>query len=277
MDELSLEDLDKYLLQQNGKIIHQIWFDNILPSKRATNKAYEKLQKYRDTWLLKNPGWVYICWNVSRAEELVKQHYPQHLDMYKKYPYPIQRCDAVRYFFLHRYGGLYADMDYHCNRSWDEVVHSFTNDIYLVETPNKISSGVHVSNSLMYSKPRHVFWSQLFIELEMRRTVPIYYGRHMTVMLTTGPSIINRVYNKYKIRYKLDFYPYKYFHPCGLSDDIITTGNRSEVYAIHMGKGSWETKDSKVLIFLYREWFIILFILLILSVPNLIYKLIYKR
>lgn len=276
MEELNFEDLDRYLLKQNGKIIHQIWFmDGIIPSKAASRKEFESMKKYRDSWLTNNPTWTYICWDIDKSNELVKRHYTHHKEMYDKYPYQIQRCDAVRYFFLHRYGGLYADMDYYCNRPWDEVLQNYKNDIYLVETPNKLGDekNIHISNSLMYSRPKHVFWSKLFIELEQNQSLPMYYGRHVTIMFSTGPGILNRIYNMYRTRYRLDHYPHELFHPYGLKSDIITLNNKPNLYAIHIGKGSWETKDSKILIFMYTEWKIISMIILVLILPSLIYYL----
>ena len=273
MEDLIFEDLDAYLLGQNGNIIHQVWF-GVIPNKWSARKAFEGLRKYRDSWLLKNPTWSYVCWDINRSYNLVKYYYPQHLEMYKKYPYDIQRCDAVRYFALHRYGGLYADMDYHCNRPWNEVNSNYLNDLYLVETPNRMGNEPHVSNSLMYSRnPGHVFWSRLFIELEQHQRTPIYYSRHMTIMYTTGPAIINRVYNRYKTRDKLSFYPHKLFHPYGLSSDIVTLNNKPHVYAMHVGKGSWESSDSKVLIFLYQNSAIVLFILCVMIIPILVYSI----
>jgi mannosyltransferase OCH1-like enzyme len=272
MEELDFEDLDRYLLKQNGKIIHQIWFGTI-PNKKEASKAFEGMRKYRDSWLLKNPSWTYISWNIDRCLELVKHHYAQHREMYDNYPYPIQKCDTIRYFILHRYGGLYADMDYYCNRPWDEVLQNYKNDIYLVETPNKLGNEktIHISNSLMYSRPRHVFWSKLFIELEQNQTLPRYYGRHITIMFSTGPGILNRVYNMYRTRYRLNYYPYKLFHPFGLSSNIMTLQNKDKVYAYHLGKGSWENSDSKILIFIYQEYGILLFIFLTLILPSLAY------
>lgn len=274
MDDLTFDNLDKYLLSQNSKIIHQVWFDNILRSKKETRKSYEKLRVHRDTWLLKNPSWTYICWNVEKSEQLIRTCYPHHLEMYKKYTYPIQRCDVIRYFFLHRYGGLYADMDYHCNKSWSFVVEDFPNDFYLVETPNKIhQDDLHVSNSLMYSLKGHIFWSILFIELEIHKDAPIYYSKHLAVMFTTGPGILNRVFNKYRVRYKLGHYPYNLFHPYGL--DKVTNQEhiiKDELYAYHLGKGSWESSDSKMLIFFYVEWKIIFLIIFGMVLPSIIYR-----
>ena len=275
MDDLSFEEFDTYLLCSKNRIIHQIWF-GIIPNKKKAQKTFEELKKYRNSWITKNSSFEYICWNLERCRDLIKNFYPQHLELYDNYSYHIQRCDAVRYFILHRYGGLYADMDYFCNRSWDEVLQKYNKDIYLVETPNKIYNGIHISNSLMYSKAGHTFWSKLFIELEIYKDVPMYYSRHIAIMFTTGPGILNRVFNRYLTRYKLNYYPYKLFHPYGLSD-IVTFNCNPEVYAVHLGKGSWEKNDSSLLIFLYQEYKIILFSIIILIIPSLVFFVISRR
>ena len=269
MEDLSFDDFDNYLIKCKGKIIHQIWFGTI-PNKKTAKKAFKGLRKYRDSWLIQNPSWTYISWNLERCKDLVRSFYSHHKEMYDKYPYQIQRCDVVRYFILHRYGGLYADMDYYCKCPWDNVLREYTNDIYLVETPNKISDETHVSNSLMYSKPGHVFWNKLFIELEQNQTAPIYYGKHVTIMFTTGPGILNRVYSMYKMRYHLNYYPFKFFHPYGINSDILSLNDKENVYAVHIGKGSWESYDSKWLIFIYQEYGIITFILLSLILPSVL-------
>ena len=46
MDTLTFDVLDKYLIEQNSKIIHQIWFGNI-PNKREAKKAFIELKKYK--------------------------------------------------------------------------------------------------------------------------------------------------------------------------------------------------------------------------------------
>jgi inositol phosphorylceramide mannosyltransferase catalytic subunit len=270
--EYTFAELDAFLLGLKGKIIHQIWFGNFERSRRASRKTWESLEKHRNSWKEKNPDWFYICWNLEKSRDLVKNCYPQHLDMYNSYPYHVQRCDAVRYFMLHRYGGLYADMDYHCTKPWNDVLEKYKGDIYLVETPNNLGKS-HVSNSLMYAKPGHVFWSKFFIYLEMYKTAPSYYGRHVTIMFTTGPGILNRAYNRYKIRYRLNSYPYEKFHPFGLTRESLSVKNKSEIYAYHCGKGSWESSDSKYLIFLYTQWRIVLFVFSGLIIPQLVFNI----
>lgn len=261
MELLEFDNLDRFLISQKGRIIHQIWFGNI-QNKKSAKKAYDKMKIYRDSWKIKNPKWCHIEWNKKLCEEFVKKFFPEYIQLYKGYRYEIQRCDVIRYLLLYRYGGLYADMDYYCNKPFDEALEVFTNDFYLVKTPN--GSG-YVSNSLMYSKPNHVFWKKLLIQMEIHKTYPIYYSRHMIIMYTTGPGIITRVYNENKIRDKLSSLPSSLFHPYGITDEKITLRN-DKVYAMHIGKGSWEENDSKILIYFYREWRIILFIIFMLSI-----------
>jgi mannosyltransferase OCH1-like enzyme len=256
-------DLDKYLISQKGRIIHQVWFGTI-PNKGLAKKTYNNFKIYRDSWKIKNPTWCHMEWNKELSDKLTKTFFPEHYDMYKKYKYEIQRCDLVRYFCLYRYGGIYTDMDYYCNKPFDEALSKYKNNFYLVNTPN--IGNKYVSNSLMYSTPGHVFWKRLFNEMEKNRTSPIYYSRHLIIMYSTGPGLLTRVYNKYKIKDKLKSLPSNLFHPHGIKDNIMSLRN-DKVYAIHIGKGSWEKGDSKILVQLYREWEIITFIVLTLFLP----------
>lgn len=257
MDTLDFEDLDKYLIAQKGRIIHQVWFGTI-PNKKEASKTYKKFKIYRDSWKIKNPTWCHIEWSKTLSEQIAKTFFPEHYEMYMTYPYEIQRCDLVRYFCLHRYGGIYADMDYYCNKSFDEAFKIFTHNFYLVTTPNVGNN--YVSNSLMYSKPNHVFWKRLILEMSQHIDCPVYYSRHLIIMYTTGPGILTRVYNKYKIKDSLKSLPSNLFHPHGMSDNIMSLRN-DKVYSIHIGKGSWESSDSKILIYFYNEWKIVTFII----------------
>jgi mannosyltransferase OCH1-like enzyme len=259
MSNLDFLDLDMYLKAQKGRIIHQVWFGTI-PNKIKAKQTYKSLKKYRDSWKIKNPTWFHVEWNKEICVLLIKNFYVEYEDMFKNYSYEIQRCDAIRYFILHRYGGLYADMDYYCNKSWDEVLKEYPNDLYLVQTPNR--SGEYVSNSLMYSTPENKFWKYVFLDLTLHKTCPYYYTRHLVIMFTTGPGIINRIYSKRKISCKLSYYPSKYFHPYGIGDSILSLNVNPKYYAIHLGKGSWEKNDSKMFLIVFREWRMLLFILI---------------
>lgn len=270
--DLSFEDLDNFLLSQGTegnlrseepiKIIHQIWFGTI-PNKRQAKEQYKKLKDYRDSWIVNNPDWIHIEWDKESCDKLVSNYYLEYQEQYKNYPYEIQRCDLVRYFILYRYGGLYADMDYICCKPWNQVLNKYPHTLYLVESLNTVT----VSNSLMYSKYRNLdFWKFVFLECYNNSNPPSFYPRHLKIMCSTGPVILNRLYRRYKLRFNLKSYPHKLFHPYGVKTDVKLI-DKEKYYAIHLGKGSWEKKDSKFLLFVFRDWKIVLIIILIFLIP----------
>ena len=264
--ELDFSDLDSYLIAQKGMIIHQVWFGTI-PTKGKSKIQYREWKKYRDSWKIKNPDWYHIEWDRKMCATLVHTFYPEHEEMFTKYSYEIQRCDAIRYFILHRYGGLYADMDCYCNKSWTEVLKEYPQDIYFVQTsvPNGLEAE-YISNCLMYSKPNHPFWKYFFLELTKNQSYP-YYPRHLQISLTTGLRILDRAYKRTKFKYRLFSYPYRVFNPYGIADEeLLFTGNK-EIYSVHFSKGSWHDKDTKFIDFFFRDWKFILFTFLVLFVP----------
>lgn len=49
----------------------------------------------------------------------LQEHYPWFLPTYLAYPYSIQRVDVLRYFILHKMGGIYIDLDMGCLKPLD--------------------------------------------------------------------------------------------------------------------------------------------------------------
>jgi hypothetical protein len=50
-------------------------------------------------------------WTEKASREFIEKEYPWFLQTYDVYRYPVQRVDAVRYFLLLHYGGIYLDLD----------------------------------------------------------------------------------------------------------------------------------------------------------------------
>ena len=271
MNTKNWKTIDPILLSKKGKIIHQIWFGTI-PNKRSAQKAYKTLNVFRDSWKEKNKGWYIIEWDKKMCIEFIQECYPEHNDLFSSYTYEIQRCDAIRYFILHRYGGWYADMDYYCNRSLDEIHNVYKNDVLLVETPNKtfLQEEVHISNSLMYSVPNHNFWKNVIIGLERNCSKKYLLTKHLIVMYTAGPGFLNGLFHSYRELYNIGYLPWKKFHPYGVCDDIRNIKFSSEIYTAHINKGNWAGKDTFIFNVLFSEWQIILFILCLL-IPLCIY------
>ncbi|KAF9818329.1 hypothetical protein IEO21_02844 [Rhodonia placenta] len=160
------------------RILHQTWKSETLPEKWV-----DVSQGCRDMM----PDYEYMLWTDASSREFIAEHYPWFLETFDGYTYPIQRADAIRYFILHHYGGIYLDLDIGCLRPLDPLL------VYPVILPKTIPVGV--SNDLIFSAARHPF---------MEQTIHGLMGfdhswvlNYPTVMFSTGPMFLSAQYGLY--------------------------------------------------------------------------------
>jgi len=275
--DLSFEQLDTYLLDQpEGDLIHQIWFGTI-PNRIQARLAYRQplLRSCRVSWDVLNPRMCHVIWTREHCVQLLRRYYSEYEVLFRNFPYEIQRCDMVRYCLLHRYGGVYADMDYKCCKPLSQVFARWKNhDLYLVQSPHAPGNVSYVSNSLMMARQRgHPFWKALLSEIllsSQQTSLLSLLSRHFEIMYTTGPGILTRVYHVYRFRYKLQSLPSELFHPLSLYKKTLAPDERERAYAIHYGFGSWESLDSKILIEIWTNYSILIWCILLLVLPQLL-------
>ena len=162
----SFRELHETLLAQHGNIVHQIWYDF------GTGKPMSSVNRERQEKCIRlNKDMFYMCWTNEYGAWLINHLYPWFGHVYYLYPYPIQRVDAIRYFILYTYGGFYVDIDTVCLQPFSHIRQEFVGDLYLSESSNPLSTFKEwkgnklVTNSFMFSIPRHPFWKAIFDEL----------------------------------------------------------------------------------------------------------------
>lgn len=117
------------------KIIHKIWI-NFNGTEDGKNPSIVLLNKQSRCQFL-NPDYQIRMWYEEEADKLIRQEFPQYYPMWKEYSFPIQRVDALKYFLLYHFGGIYMDMDIECLKPFSDY---FDRDkIYLVEEASCIS------------------------------------------------------------------------------------------------------------------------------------------
>ena len=57
-------------------------------------------------------------WTDEKSLAFIAAEYPWFLDTFVGYSQPIQRADAIRYFVLAHFGGIYIDLDDVCLAYW---------------------------------------------------------------------------------------------------------------------------------------------------------------
>ena len=54
--------------------------------------------------------------------QFLEAYYPWFLPVYRSYEIPVNRNDAVRYFYLYHFGGVYLDFDVGCLKSLEPLL-----------------------------------------------------------------------------------------------------------------------------------------------------------
>ena len=94
-------------------LIHQCF--GVFRDNKPMSRLYEQsLRRWRQ--VAQQMGGRHHLWDADEVDALVKQNYPQHWDMYKNVAFPVMRSYIARIAILHRFGGLYADLNTYPNR-----------------------------------------------------------------------------------------------------------------------------------------------------------------
>lgn len=85
------------------RILHQSWKNEPLP---------DYFEEWSMSWKRSlNDTWVYVLWRDADNRKLVEAYYPTYLEAYDSLSREIYRVDMVRNMYMHRFGGIYADLD----------------------------------------------------------------------------------------------------------------------------------------------------------------------
>lgn len=111
----------------------------------------------RESWLTQFENYEFMLWNdQDDLDNLVRTHYPRYWNLYQAFPVHIMRIDFARLCILHRYGGIYADMDYFCYANFESDLQNHV--IYFVENLTEEFTSAIVENSLMAAQPNNPFF-----------------------------------------------------------------------------------------------------------------------
>ncbi|MFF3356491.1 glycosyltransferase [Streptomyces sp. NPDC002917] len=164
-------------------LIHQTWKDTDVPPE---------WQKWADSWRIHHPGWGYRLWTDADNRAFLQEHYPWFLPVYDGYPEAIMRADAIRYFLLDHFGGLYVDLDFECLKPVTEILGG--HDLVLGCEPDAHTRLLLarrrgfdriVGNAFIASRPGHPFWAHVHRRLVATHKLP-------STLDVTGPFFLTR-------------------------------------------------------------------------------------
>ena len=102
-----------------------------------------------------SPGWLCVLWTDERLRALTRACYPDCEIMCGENVPGIYLADFGRYMVLHRFGGLYVDLDYECLKNMEPLLsgHQFV-------TSYSDDSRQELNNALIAAVPDHPLLSR---------------------------------------------------------------------------------------------------------------------
>jgi mannosyltransferase OCH1-like enzyme len=206
--------------QRIPKIIHQIWLGSPLP---------EKFKLWCASWKKFNPDWQYRLWTDEDVESFGMIN-KEMFDATSNYG---EKSDIWRYEILERYGGLYADIDEECLRSFDELHELF--DLY-VGMQSLDTAYIQLGIGIIGAAKNHPLLKKTMELIQERRSI-------FAIVLKTGPLFFTQVCLEYSGSFGLRdiILPPSYLYPCGYEQKGMPkeVWQCAESYAVHHWAGSW--------------------------------------
>ena len=221
------------------KIIHQTWKSADVPPH---------LRGFQASWRHYHPRWEYRLWDDAANEALIAKHYPEFLTYFRQATPSILRIDLVRLAYLHRLGGVYADLDYEVVRPLDD----------LLDTPHAIvgreQHGIgmalrgrdYIINALMASPPGHPLWLEVMHGMVRAYRPRRILERHTSHVIRMAIAILDdHAESRFRSHGDVVILPPEAFYPSTPTERIPDHRRRDAAakgsYGIHHYENSWRT------------------------------------
>ena len=212
------------------KIIH-----HIAPKRRKD--WHPVWEKCLPSWYrhYPEPEYKHILWNDGdMIDRLVQQDLPHFYKRYQKMEH-IMRIDFAKIVMIHRYGGMYVDMDFFCRENFhDDLV-----------KPVVLSGSYHqtedVQNGLIACVEGHP-WMRTHIEEVIghvqNKTKQDFDSFMNYVKYTTGPNSLGLTYfRNMHMSEEVQILPAQFYNP--LLNTFYHDGIREGVKCVHYLSGWW--------------------------------------
>jgi mannosyltransferase OCH1-like enzyme len=164
-------------------ILHQSW--------RTIESVPAPYEPFVRSWITHHPDWKYAFWDDTDNRALIHSVVPQFTQLYERLS-NISRADFARYALLYRFGGVYADIDFECVKSFEDLRHFVA---FVGVEPRAHAFLLYgldslVCNALMASAPGHPFWMEIMEAIERKSAT----GLRGDATTLTGPKLVTQVF-----------------------------------------------------------------------------------
>ncbi len=213
---------------------------------------------------LLHPDFDYMFFDDVEAERFVREQFPEHLNVFHSFRFPIQKYDFFRYLAVYRYGGFYLDLDVFLVRDLSpllssECVFPFEELTAVKYLQRKFEIDWQIGNYAFGAPPGHPFLSAIIANCvraqrdpgwvePMLKSIPRLFRDQFFILNTTGPGLVTRTLGEnphlagsVNVLFPDDVRDPRYWHHFG-------------AYGVHCQTGSWRGRPSFSFALMTRLW-----------------------
>ena len=178
----------------------------------------------------------------------------------------------ARYLILHKYGGIYADIDFEAVGPVGSYIRELQERLVLMDSNKKKHEDVQ--NSLMASAVGHPFWLEVFKLLQERR--PSVFTLDVDIISTTGPGMLSEAVQRWEVEHpKIACFEFKAFMNGGRGKDNIVDLDITPFTVHHYShRWLWEIKEEKI--HSVTKWLLVVMLALYFFPWHLIQRIIWR-
>jgi Glycosyltransferase sugar-binding region containing DXD motif len=199
------------------RCFHWVWLgDEPLPAQ---------YREWMEGWGRMHGGWEHRLWTDSNRPTLRNEA------CFVRATVPAQRADILRYEVVHRFGGVYLDVDMECLKSIAGLldgVEAFAAE----EQPGELAIGI------IGAVPGHPWLADVIAQL------PASMEQHSSILRATGPGHLTAVTSGHP---EVTIFPQETFYPYLAHEPSRASGPFPSAYAVHRWHGSWVAPEDKFL------------------------------
>jgi hypothetical protein len=211
-----------------------------------------------------NPGCEYCFFDDAGVQDFIASEFPQHLAIFRGFPYKIQQFDFFRYLVVYRLGGFYLDLDVMLVRNLEPLgpagcvfpfeelsLNSFFRENCKLDWElGNYAFGAASGHPLLGAIIDNCVRAQRdpgWVSPLLRR-VPRPFRQEYEVLYTTGPGLVTRTFAEnpaLSSSVRILF-----------TDDVCDPANWHHFgeYGAHFMSGSWRLQQNLLLRFARRFW-----------------------
>lgn len=234
------------------RLIHQTWKTPEVPLRFA---------EFQQSWRKYHSSWDYRLWTDDDNRRLIEENYPQFADFYRRLPYPILRVEFVKLAYLHRFGGLYVDLDFEARKPLDPLLDG--NQIVLGRETGGMGHWLrgrdYILNALIASTAGNPLWLELMDRVVARfrpkRAWQIY---EVYIIQAVIELLDNLIEERRSASSGIVVHPYHVLYPTSQAERNVESrrrvAERYDSYAIHHYDDSWFSPSLKMLTNMRYGW-----------------------